>query len=200
MGRIVRFVALLAALVGVRWTLSVRDRAEASGRPAGDVMSQDLRNFVTHRFDPLVMRLGLVGGRVSPWAVMEHVGRTSGAVHRTPVTPRVHEDRMFIPLPYGTDVQWLRNVQATGHCRVQFHETIYELDEPAIITPDELTGLPEIAHEALDMSGRHYLRLHVLDRAPGTFANPPAEFTTHPARTGLPEIEMVPRPAEATTA
>ena len=173
------------------WAVEARDRARARRLPWAEVMARDVRSFVTHRFDPFVLRLGLAGGRVSPWGVLEHVGRTSGAVHRTPVTPRQQGDRVVIPLPYGVDVQWVRNVLAAGRCRLQLHETIYELGAPAVIMPDDVPDLPAVAHEALDMSGSHYLRLDVLDRAPGTFAEPPAEFTTHAALAGLPGLEIV---------
>lgn len=189
MGRMIRVLAGLAAAGVTGWALVARRRANATGLPLGDVMADDIRSFVTHRFDPIVMRLGLAGGRTSPWAVVEHVGRATGAVHRTPVTPRVDGDTVVIPLPYGTDVHWVRNVMAAGHCRLQLHETIYELDEPAVITSGEIT-LPAFAHEALDMSGAHYLRLRILDRAPGTFTSPPREFTTHAAPGPVPEIEI----------
>jgi deazaflavin-dependent oxidoreductase (nitroreductase family) len=180
----------VAALVGAAYLSRARRRADATGSTLTDVLAHDLRGFVTHRFDPLVVRLGLAGGRRSPWGLLEHVGRTTGSVHRTPVTPRVHGTTMMIPLPYGTDVQWVRNVQAAGHCRVQLHETIFELDEPAIIMAEQNPSLPRAAHEILDETAAHYLRLHILDRAPGVFADPPTEFTTHPIPTDLPDIEI----------
>jgi len=130
-----------------------------------------LRDFVTHRFDPLVMRLGLVGGRISPWATVEHVGRTSGATYHTPIYPRTYGDHVYVPLPYGTDVHWVRNIQAAGHCRMQLHETILDLDEPVIIPASEHPMVPAWMGGALDRSGRSYLRLHVLDRAPGEFTH-----------------------------
>lgn len=188
--RIIRLFALSIATVAAIWYASARRRAELARRPLGDVLRHDLTSFVTRRFDPVVMRLGLAGGRVSPWGVLEHVGRATGAVHRTPVTPHLVDDHVFIPLPYGTDVQWVQNVLVGGHCRVQLHETIYDLDEPRIVMASENPSLPPIAHEALDETPAHYLRLHVLDRAPGTFANPPHEFSTHAAPSAVPTLAM----------
>jgi deazaflavin-dependent oxidoreductase (nitroreductase family) len=126
------------------------------------------RRFVTHRFNPVVTRLGLAGGRISPWATLEHVGRVSGTVYRTPVLPKVSGDHAWIPLPYGTDVQWLRNVQAAGHCRLQVHETTYDLDEPAVVEPDERPDLPKMLRRRLAARGYRYLRLHVLPAMPAT--------------------------------
>lgn len=195
MRTVTRLLTILGAVGGAVWVSRARARARASDRPLSVELGRDLRGFVTHRFDPLVMQLGLAGGRMSPWAVIEHVGRTSGTVHRTPVTPRVHGDHVYIPLPYGVDVQWVRNVEAAGHCRIQSHDMLYELDEPRVVTPDDVATLSPTAHEVLDMSGAHYLRLHILERVPGAFARPPAEFTTHPPLEGVMPIQA--HPAEA---
>jgi hypothetical protein len=56
---------------------------------------------VTHRFNPVVERLGLVGGRRSLWAMIEHVGRTIGTVRWTTVLPCFTETAAYIPLPYA---------------------------------------------------------------------------------------------------
>ena len=87
MPRIIRPIALLSVVAAVAYAVRVRRLAKQRGAPDSDVLGDDLRAFMTHRFDPVVMRLGLVGGRRSPWTTVEHVGRVTGAVHRTPVTP-----------------------------------------------------------------------------------------------------------------
>jgi deazaflavin-dependent oxidoreductase (nitroreductase family) len=56
----------------------------------------------------------------APWfGVIEHVGRSSGTVRQTPLMafqrPR---GRWVIALTYGPDVQWLKNVLASGDCRI----------------------------------------------------------------------------------
>jgi deazaflavin-dependent oxidoreductase (nitroreductase family) len=180
MRRIARSLAILATAGGATWVVSARRRARATDRAWTDVLKVDLREFVTHRFNPLVIQLGLAGGRVSPWAILEHVGRTSGAIHRTPVYPRLRGDFMFIPLPYGADVQWVKNILAAGHCRIQHHETIHDLDEPAVMAAAENTTLSVAEHPMMDATGGRYLRLHVLDRAPGTFVNLPSGSAMEP--------------------
>jgi deazaflavin-dependent oxidoreductase (nitroreductase family) len=68
---------------------------------------------VTNRLTmPLALRL--------PWfCVLEHVGRRSRIVRRTPLNIfRAHPGRWVIALTYGPDVQWLRNVEAAGECRI----------------------------------------------------------------------------------
>jgi deazaflavin-dependent oxidoreductase (nitroreductase family) len=158
-----------------------------------------LRGFVTHRFNPLVMRFGLAGGRVSPWAILEHVGRTSGNTYHTPIYAVMAGDYAYVRLTYGSDVHWVRNVQAAGHCRVQAHETILELDEPAIIKASESPIVPPALRRALDRTGRTYLRLHVLDRAPGTFARALPRPAVEPTAIHAPALAIV-HPAPGSSA
>jgi len=53
-------------------------------------------------------------GRIPPLAIVEHVGRKTGRRYRTPVTARVKGDVVEIRLPYGTDRDWVRNLEAAG--------------------------------------------------------------------------------------
>lgn len=131
-----------------------------------------LRRFVTHRFNPLVTRLGLVGSARSPWAMLEHVGRTSGTVRRTPVLPHVVGSHVLIPLPYGRGVQWTRNVLAAGHCRVQHHHHVLELDEPQVLHPAAVTDLPDWRKLSVSGVPMEYLRLRIFSRRPGTLDMP----------------------------
>ncbi len=190
MKRIVRLFEVSIVAIGVIWLVRARDRMRREGRSLADVAGRDLRGFVTHRFDPVVMRLGLAGGGGTPWAILEHVGRTSGTTYHTPIYARTTGDHAFIPLAYGTDVHWLRNVQAMGHCRIQLHDTIFELDEPAIVTASDNPMVPPALRETLELTGRTYLRLHVLDRAPGTFARRWPEPTTRVSMPEAPTIEI----------
>jgi hypothetical protein len=83
----------------------------------------------------------------------------------------------------GTDSQWARNIQAAGHCRMQLHETLLELDEPAIVRAGENPAIPRWLAGALERVGRPYLRLHILDRVPGEFTrnvSTPAPAEAHP--------------------
>jgi deazaflavin-dependent oxidoreductase (nitroreductase family) len=186
MKRILGLVGMSSVVIGGIWFVRTR-------RP------NPLRGFVTHRFNPLVMRLGLAGGRVSPWAILEHVGRTSGITYHTPIYAMTTGDHTFIRLSYGSDVHWVRNVQAAGHCRVQHHETILELDEPAIVRASENPVVPPALRTALDWTGRTYLRLHVLDRAPGTFARPTPEPVIGAITIHAPGLEMVHPPVASST-
>jgi deazaflavin-dependent oxidoreductase (nitroreductase family) len=124
------------------------------------------RDFVTHRWNPMVERMGLVGGRRSRWAALEHVGRTSGTRYATPVYPHLAGDQVFIALPYGVDVNWVRNVRAAGHCRMTYEGLRFELDEPAVVTAADRPDLPPRLRAMAERRGNRYLRLHLLEIRP----------------------------------
>jgi deazaflavin-dependent oxidoreductase (nitroreductase family) len=63
---------------------------------------------VMNRMLNVAMRLG-----ISVWGsrTLEHVGRTSGVVYRTPVNPLMFNARQYLVSPRG-ETQWVRNVKA----------------------------------------------------------------------------------------
>ena len=122
---------------------------------------------LVRRTNPIAYRVGLVGGRRSPLASVEYVGRKSGTLRRTPVWAFVTSDHAIVGLPYGRDVNWARNVMASGHCRMQIHGQVYELDEPQVRGSAELTELPEWRKRQFS-STMEYLRLRVFRVQPGT--------------------------------
>jgi len=63
--------------------------------------------------------LGPVARQLPGFAVVSHVGRRSGRVHRTPVNLFRDGDRYVIALTYGSDSQWVRNVLAAGAVDVE---------------------------------------------------------------------------------
>ena len=59
--------------------------------------------------------LGTIAWLVPPLAVVHHVGRVSGRRYRTPVAAFHSAAGFVIPMTYGRDVDWARNlVHAAG--------------------------------------------------------------------------------------
>lgn len=58
--------------------------------------------------------IGLWAPYVPPWATVIHRGRKSGTTYRTPVAAMVRGSTMTIPLPYGDDTDWVKNLLAAG--------------------------------------------------------------------------------------
>ena len=161
-----------------------RVRAELQ-RPPADQFPW-LRHRMNVTVNPWLIEHGVPGSAHAEIATLEHVGRTSGTTYFTPVHPTINETTVLIPAPLGVGSQWARNVQAAGHARMQFHEMLYELDQPELIPVGE-TGmfLPAVAMP-FDRMGWRYLRLHVVAVVPGTFAT---HATSVSAVDGIPMME-----------
>jgi len=78
-------------------------------------------------------------GRLPPLANLEHRGRRSGTIYRTPVVVFRDGDNGFvIALTYGPNTDWVRNVLASGGC------TIESGGRPIVLTDPSLrSGTPE---------------------------------------------------------
>lgn len=124
--------------------------------------------FVNTVVNPRLVERGLVGGDRSELGTLEHVGRTSGVRRLTPVHPEPTQGGFRIVAPLGRDSQWVRNVVAAGHCRLQLHQMVYELDEPVVLDAAEAEDLPAAVRRAMTRLGFQYLKLRTFASAPGT--------------------------------
>lgn len=58
-----------------------------------------------------------VAGRVPGYGIVVQKGRKTGREYRTPVMAFRRPGRVIIPLTYGRQSQWVRNVIASGGCQ-----------------------------------------------------------------------------------
>jgi deazaflavin-dependent oxidoreductase (nitroreductase family) len=91
----------------------------------------------------------LVAGRVPGFAIVRHVGRRSGRVHRTPVNLFRRGDRYVIALTYGPGAQWVRNVLAAGGCEVETGGGRVRLTAPEIVRDPRGTPVPRFVRPML---------------------------------------------------
>ena len=112
------FVALMALFMVV---------SRLQARPVVNAV----RTFNKRVFNPTMMRLA---GR-KHWyaAAIRHKGRRSGKEYATPVMAEPIEDGFIVPLPYGTEVDWLKNVLAAGRATVEAKGETYTVVEPEVI-------------------------------------------------------------------
>lgn len=83
-------------------------------------------------FNRLVMLLA--GTRWLPlYGVIEHRGRRSGRLFRTPVVVRPTPDGFIVPMPWGEGTDWYRNVRAAGGCTIRWTGRDYRLVDPEVI-------------------------------------------------------------------
>jgi hypothetical protein len=177
---------IIAALVGGLVAAWVRNPRIGSGR---------MNRFV----NPILMGRGLAGRGRSEIGTIEHVGRTSGIRRLTPVHPVPTEDGFRFIVPLGLRSEWARNVVAAGHCRLQLHDTVYELDEPRLVAPGTISGLAEPGRVIAGRLGMLYLEVHTFASRPGTLepadevpAIAQAAFVPEAGAPGLAEAPVAP--------
>lgn len=100
-----------------------------------------VRTFNKYVLNPVMMRLA---GR-KHWyaAVIRHTGRSSGKRYATPVVADRVPDGFIVPLPYGTGVDWLRNVMAAGGATITAGGETFEVVDPVVI--DAAAAAPQLS-------------------------------------------------------
>ena len=89
-----------------------------------------------------------------PWfGLLEHVGRRTGVVRRTPLNAFRHGDRLIIALTYGPDVEWLANVEAAGACRMRMGGRWVRLAEPRRFRDPARRQVPWVVRPVLAVLG-----------------------------------------------
>ena len=119
-------VVLLGLLVaGLRWQLG----------PVVDAVRRVNRSVT----NPRVMRTA--GSAQTQTSVIAHVGRKSGRAYETPVDIISTTTGLLIALPYGTRVDWLRNVVAAGSATVLTHGDRVDVERPTIVATADVAAL-----------------------------------------------------------
>lgn len=105
--------------------------------------------------------IGLFAGRIPPLALIAHRGRRSGRRYRTPVVGWFAGDEFIVPLTYGPDTDWVRNVRSAGEGRLIRRGRIYRIDAPTIGQGiRRAPGIPRLIRRLLPViKVDHYLRL-----------------------------------------
>lgn len=108
--------------------MSVAESASRSAAPRPHSAILALTR-VFNRFSILV-----AGTRVFPlYGVIEHRGRRSGKVFRTPVVVKPTDDGFIVPMPYGERTDWYRNLLAAGGGVIRWNGREYQVHEPEVI-------------------------------------------------------------------
>ena len=92
----------------------------------------------------------LVAGWAPGFAIVRHRGRKSGKLYSTPVNIFRVGDGFIVALTYGSDVDWLKNVQAAGGCTVRYRNREIELVDPVPLTMAEgMAEMPSVVQAIL---------------------------------------------------
>jgi deazaflavin-dependent oxidoreductase (nitroreductase family) len=109
-------------------------------------------------------------GQFAHVATVHHVGRRSGTPYATPVRAyQAHQD-VIIPLPYGADIDWLRNLRAAGQGVVDLEGRSLRVGETAVVAIDDVVDLlPDSMIRIVRFNGaREALRLRVSEPTPAS--------------------------------
>ena len=88
-------------------------------------------------------------GRLPPFALLEHVGRSSGTRYQTPIMVFRREGDFVIALTYGPKTDWVRNVLAVGSARLVYGGRDIVLDAPRLAGWEIGRELPAVVRLAL---------------------------------------------------
>ena len=77
--------------------------------------------------------MGTFAWLVPPLAIVRHVGRKSGKPYRTPVVAFRSSAGFVVPMTYGRDVDWARNITSAGGCEIVQMGERWRLHNPRIV-------------------------------------------------------------------
>jgi len=86
-----------------------------------------------------------IASRAPGFAIVIHIGRRSGRVHRTPVNVFRDGDRYVFALTCGRDSDWVRNVLAAGRCEIETRGKLVRLADPVLIADPTRRRVPRPA-------------------------------------------------------
>lgn len=127
---------------------------------------------MTRLLNPVLVRLA--GKRHFPVAAqLHHVGRRSGRHYVTPVGARLSGDVIVIPLTFGNQSDWSKNVRAAGECTIRLNGASYHAVGPQFVgrdpgNPDALRAVKSAYNPMLRASFRmlgirQFMVLRVVD-------------------------------------
>jgi deazaflavin-dependent oxidoreductase (nitroreductase family) len=124
-----------------------------------------VRQFNKRTLNPAVLTFAGHSGK--PYAVIHHVGRRAGHPYATPVVADPTPDGFLIPLPYGADTDWCRNVLVAGQTTLEREGNEYTVTEPEVIDAAiAWPMLPPANRRAFQMLGiKQFLKVRCLSAA-----------------------------------
>ena len=88
-----------------------------------------IRPFTTRIFNPFSR---LFVRWLPGFGILSYRGRTTGRRYRTPMNAFRDGDNWIFALTYGSDVQWVKNVLASGEAELLVRRTTHRLDRPEL--------------------------------------------------------------------
>jgi deazaflavin-dependent oxidoreductase (nitroreductase family) len=129
---------------------------------------------MTRRLNPVIVKqAGRPGFRMA--AQVRHTGRRSGRPYVTPASARLSGDIIIIPLTFGNQSDWVRNIAAAGRCSIRLDGQDYEATKPRFLSREQARDLLKPNFSAMERASfrmlgiRQFLLLRATPAAaPGT--------------------------------
>lgn len=146
---------------------------------------EKIRFFNRRYFNPFA--LSFAGRPNSFWSVILHTGRRSGTAYQTPIVAVRKGDAFIVPLPYGREVDWFRNVLAAGSCQLIYQGQVYHAAKVEKISFEEgLDAFPQWVQNRLRRDEEQaLLRLSVVYAHPDGPALYQSFVESHPSSVGI---------------
>lgn len=91
------------------------------------------------------------GSKIGPFSKLIHKGRKSGKTFHTPVVATYVGDMVIIPLSYGDQVDWLRNILVAKGCEIIYRKKRMTTMNPEVVSGESaLSLLPEKRRRLFD--------------------------------------------------
>jgi deazaflavin-dependent oxidoreductase (nitroreductase family) len=126
------FVLVIIAIF-IIWAIWRRWRQAVGMRKGDTVVIDNKRRSNKLRNNKIVMNILGAGKRCSFFALVKHTGRKTGRQFVTPVRLVQQGDRFTIPLTYGENTDWYKNLMACGSMELQWHGVSYRVGKPELM-------------------------------------------------------------------
>jgi deazaflavin-dependent oxidoreductase (nitroreductase family) len=129
---------------------------------------------MTHLVNPVIAKLA---GKqhVRAYALIEHRGRRSGRVYTTPVAAQRIADGFMVPMAFGEQADWFRNVQAAGECVIRWNGVAYHVFEPELVDwPTARQAFGPVERLLAPLFARQFVRLRQAPSGRSSVENRPS--------------------------
>jgi hypothetical protein len=113
---------------------------KASDRATRRIFLNSIRYFNKHILNRIILWLAYKGK--GPNSVVTQIGRRSERIYKTPVLATYLDEFIFIPLPYGDHVDWLRNILAHDGCKIFWKGEEIVASDPVVIEVETALSFP----------------------------------------------------------
>lgn len=137
---------------------------QAASKSSREKLLNSIRYF--NKFTLNHLTLLFAGSKIGPFSKLVHKGRKSGKTYQTPVVATFIDDTIIIPLSYGDQVDWLRNILAAGGCEIVYRKERLTAVNPEVIhSHDEINNLPEKRRRLFErFKLEKFLRMQIINQ------------------------------------